>query len=98
MERRGGTEWKLASQSHLGIEVPYAMHDARTNTVWASLQHGHWGPKLARSRDAGITWQDVPTPTYPEGSELKAGVPASLKFIWVIAPGGNDEPARMYLG
>jgi photosystem II stability/assembly factor-like uncharacterized protein len=36
--------------------------------LWASLDHGHWGPKLSRSRDSGAAWEDVASVKYPAGA------------------------------
>jgi photosystem II stability/assembly factor-like uncharacterized protein len=36
--------------------------------LWASLDHGHWGPKLSRSRDSGGTWGDLASVKYPAGA------------------------------
>jgi photosystem II stability/assembly factor-like uncharacterized protein len=94
----------------VGIPVPYAMLDPRTRILWASLDHGHWGQKLARSKNLGRTWEEVSAPTYPakalvkpeqpgkRGQPAKPGKPATLKYIWTIAPGGEDEKKRLYLG
>ena len=54
--------------AHAGIPVCYAARDPRDGTLWASLDHGHWGPKLSRSRDGGTTWEDVLSLKYPEGA------------------------------
>ena len=96
--RQGATGWSLESEHHLGIPVAYAVDDQRTGDRWAALEHGHWGPKLQRSRDGGATYEEVPAPTYPDGSELKPGTPAALTHIWTVAPGGVDEPDVLYLG
>jgi len=98
---RGG--WKVAGYSHSASPVPYAFVDSRTGTLWASLDHGHWGSKLHRSGDLGRTWEEIEAPKYPKSSRMKAwseskSVPAALRYIWVIAPGGHDEPERIYLG
>jgi photosystem II stability/assembly factor-like uncharacterized protein len=53
---------------------------------------------LHRSRNGGATWEQVPTPQFPEWAELKDGVPAKLTYLWFIAPGGADQPDRVYLG
>lgn len=90
--------WKSVRTGHAGIPSPYAFVDARTNTLWASLDHGHWGQKLSRSKDLGRTWEEVPAPKYPKGAEVKAGTPATLAYIWTIAPGHADDPERIYLG
>ncbi len=106
-ERRGN-DWKLASTSFLGIPISYAMIDHRTGTLWAGQDHGHWGCKLSRSRDRGRTWEEVPAPVYPAGEVIKNSLmsmdpkapenPATLKYIWCIGPGGDDEPNRLYIG
>jgi len=48
--------------------VCYAARDPRDGTLWASLDHGHWGPKLSRSRDDGKTWDDITSLKYPKGA------------------------------
>ena len=95
---RNGADWRFKSESHDGVAVPYAVRDNRTGLTWACLDHGHWGPKLARSRDDGATWDDVPCPKYPEGAESADGSQSTLKAFWGFFPGGADEPKRIYLG
>ena len=51
-----------------------------TARLWASLDHGHWGPKLSRSRDGGATWEDVLSLKYPEGARYIVKVPADAGF------------------
>ena len=46
-------DWSIESAHFEGVPVPYAMHDPRNDTLWVSLDHGHWGGKLHRSRDPG---------------------------------------------
>ena len=60
--------WRPRPIAHPGIPVCYATRDPRDGTLWASLDHGHWGPKLSRSRDGGATWQDLTSVRYPEGA------------------------------
>jgi photosystem II stability/assembly factor-like uncharacterized protein len=96
-ERRGGS-WRHARTAHLGVPVPYAFYDSRTGLLWASLDHGHWGTKLSRSADLGSTWTEVAAPKYPADAEVKDGVPATLRYVWVMAGGGADHPSRLYLG
>jgi len=56
--RRDG-RWRAGPPGHAGISVAYAAEDPRTGTLWAALDHGHWGPKLSRSTDGGRSWADV---------------------------------------
>ncbi|MBK6742267.1 MAG: exo-alpha-sialidase [Hydrogenophilales bacterium] len=65
---RVDSTWRPRPIAHAGIPVCYAARDARDGTLWASLDHGHWGPKLSRSRDGGVTWQDLSSLKYPDGA------------------------------
>ena len=65
---RNSSRWQARPIVHQGIPVCYAARDPRDGTLWASLDHGHWGPKLSRSRDGGSTWEDVLSLKYPEGA------------------------------
>jgi len=65
---RAGSGWRPRAAAHEGIPVCYATRDPRDGTLWVSLDHGHWGPKLSRSRDAGVTWEDAPPIKYPQGA------------------------------
>lgn len=60
------TKWQPRPISHPGIPICYAARDPRDGTLWASLDHGHWGPKLSRSRDDGATWEDILSLKYPK--------------------------------
>ncbi|MGV8991226.1 MAG: WD40/YVTN/BNR-like repeat-containing protein [Thiobacillus sp.] len=65
---RSNAGWVPRPIEHPGIPVCYAARDPRDGMLWASLDHGHWGPKLSRSRDNGSTWEDVSSLKYPEGA------------------------------
>ncbi len=97
---RAGADWAIESARFEGIAVPYAMRDPRDDTLWVALDHGHWGGKLQRSRDGGATWQEVPAPKYPAGATVPPDftTPAATSYIWLIEPGGADEPQRLYVG
>jgi photosystem II stability/assembly factor-like uncharacterized protein len=95
---RNGKDWQLACEAHRAIPVSYAFTDKRTGILWAGLDHGHWGQKLHRSRDMGASWEEIPAPKYPEGEMISDDKPATLSYIWLIAPGADDQPQRLYLG
>lgn len=61
-------QWQPRAIAHAGVSVCYAARDPRDATLWASLDHGHWGPKLSRSRDHGATWEDISSLKYPTGA------------------------------
>lgn len=65
---RTNAGWRPRPIAHAGIPVCYAARDPRDGTLWASLDHGHWGPKLSRSRDGGTTWTDITSLKYPQGA------------------------------
>ena len=79
---RSNSTWIPRPIEHAGIPVCYAARDPRDGTLWASLDHGHWGPKLSRSRDSGTTWEDVLSLKYPEGA----------RYIVKYLPGPGFDP------
>jgi photosystem II stability/assembly factor-like uncharacterized protein len=91
-------KWQLENLSFEGSPVSIAYADERNNTWWAALDHGHWGVKLHRSKDRGNTWQEVAAPAYPEGEEVKDGVPAATRYIWAMTNGGNNYLSRLWIG
>lgn len=97
MLRQQAGSWTVLGHEFAGVEAEYAAQDPRDGAVWLSLQHGHWGPKLHR-KAPGQAFEALPAPAYPAGEKTSAGAEAVLENIWVVAPGGADQPGRMYLG
>jgi hypothetical protein len=104
---RGTTEWSISRVNFLGDNCTLVMHDARNGDLFAALNHGHFGVKVHRSRDAGATWQEVATPKYPEKpADYVPKIPPaegtspdwSLKLIWALSPGGAKEPDVIWCG
>jgi photosystem II stability/assembly factor-like uncharacterized protein len=100
MLSKNGADWHVESEHFQGIPVSYAMRDPRNGTLWACLEHGHWGGKLHRSKDMGKTWEEIPAPKYPENAlpRPQDNAPATTTYIWLVQPGGNDEPNKLYVG
>jgi photosystem II stability/assembly factor-like uncharacterized protein len=101
--RRGADGWALDAVHFPGIPVEYAMRDPRDGALWAGLDHGHWGPKLHRSRDDGATWEEIPPPAFPDGAQIRDAWSgrvdeAVLENLWTLMPGGADQPGRLYIG
>ena len=65
---RINSKWTSRPIKHAGIPVCYAVRDPRDGTLWACLDHGHWGPKLSSSRDEGENWVDRVSVKYPNGA------------------------------
>jgi hypothetical protein len=103
---RGARGWQVARVSFLGDNVTLTAHDPRDGALYAALNHGHFGVKLHRSRDGGVSWQPIATPAYPpkpEGYVARAPVEGAaadwaLKLVWAFAPGGTDEPGVIWCG
>jgi hypothetical protein len=104
---RGASAWSVSRANFLGDNVTLVMHDPRDGALYAALNHGHFGVKVHRSRDGGATWQETAAPKYPEKpadyvpkKTPAEGTPAdwSLKLIWSLAPGGNQQPGVLWCG
>ena len=91
-EPAGTTSYKVTRGAFIGDNVSIAMVDPRDQTWYAALDHGHFGVKLHRSEDKGVTWTEIAAPAYPPkpeghvetnmwGRERKW----SLALIWAMA-------------
>lgn len=89
--RQGGT-WTLKPPALAGQPIPYAMRDARNGAIWASIDHGHWGVKLARSKSDDGSYDEVEAPKYPEATE------AAAKYYWVLEGGHADAKEQFWIG
>jgi len=89
---RQAAGWRPRPILHAGVPVCYAARDPRDGTLWASLDHGHWGPKLSRSRNGGKTWEDISSLKYPDGARHIAQVLPTPDFD-PEAPNGTPEYA-----
>lgn len=87
---RSNSTWQPRPIQHAGIPVCYAARDPRDGTLWASLDHGHWGPKLSRSRDGGATWEDLSSVKYPAGARYIVKYLPTPDFD-PAAPAGQPE-------
>jgi len=88
----GKAGWRPRSMLHPGIPVCYAARDPRNGTMWASLDHGHWGPKLSRSGDGGKTWEEVTPVKFPQRARYIVKVLPTPDFD-PEAPKGQPEYA-----
>ena len=93
--KRARKTWQYEAVHFRGIPVSLTFTDSRNGTWWACLDHGHWGVKLHRSEDCGGSWEEVPSPQFPDGAEIKPGVPATVQYLWAMAGTGSG---RLLLG
>ena len=89
-DRNGG--WSITGRHFVGDPCNLVLHDPRDGAIYAVLTLGHFGVHIHRSDDGGLTWTEVGAPTYPEGGE------ESLKDIWALEAGGDDQPGRLWAG
>ncbi len=88
--------FRLEGPHFPGHAVYAAAYDSRSarHRLWAGIQSMHWGAELVASDDFGRTWKRSETPLvrFPDSSG------SSLKNIWQIAPGRDEEPGVLYCG
>jgi photosystem II stability/assembly factor-like uncharacterized protein len=104
---RRASGWGVSRAAFVGDNCTLVMPDHRNGDVIVPLNHGHFGTKLHRTRDNGETWSEIPAPAYPAPPEgyVPKQIPYfnrpwewSLKLIWSLVPGGNDEPGVVWCG
>jgi hypothetical protein len=89
LRRRGG-RWVVERASFLGEPVTMLLPPDAQGRMLAALSLGHFGVKLHASADAGSTWTEVTTPTYPEQPKDAAGAPWKMVLIWSLERAGGS--------
>ena len=104
---RGASKWSITKAAFVGDNVTLAIHDGRNNDLLATLNHGHFGVKMQRSRDNGESWTETPAPAYPPMPEgytppphpfTGKGIEWALKLVWGLQTGGADQPGLLWAG
>jgi hypothetical protein len=98
--------WSIVAEAFLGDNVSMMLPDPRDGSIWAALDHGHFGAKLHVSRDGGATWAEASAPAFPPKPEgyqevEPAGqrpIPWTVLRIWSLEAGGNDDPDGLWCG
>src|ERR1700742_4678610 len=96
LEAEGKAAWRIARQAFLGQPASMVMHDPRDGALYVALNLGHFGAKLHRSDDGGVTWTEVTAPAFPM-AEGKENAP-SLGMIWALEAAGADMPGVIWAG
>ena len=52
---RGPGGWKVTRLSFIGVQVPMLLPDPRDGTLYAAVEHGHFGSKIHASTNGGAT-------------------------------------------
>ncbi|MDZ4287763.1 MAG: hypothetical protein U0984_07385 [Prosthecobacter sp.] len=104
---RDASGWRIANSAFLGVQIPMLLPDPRDGTLFAAVEHGHFGSKLHASTDGGATWEERVCPAYPPKPEgvpdtinmmNQKVMPWSLEKIWSLEAGGPNEPGVLWCG
>ncbi|HEX9163974.1 MAG TPA: sialidase family protein [Thermoanaerobaculia bacterium] len=89
-------KWDAGGPYFPGSAVYATAYDGREgrHRIWAAPHSMHWGGLLRSSDDFGKTW------TNPVEANIKfpQGTGETLKQIWQVVPGREDEPDTLYCG
>jgi photosystem II stability/assembly factor-like uncharacterized protein len=104
-------KWDFDGPFFAGQEVHHVAQDPRDpKRHYAAVNNAWFGPHLYTSTNNGKKWaisekglelKGVPGKSWEvseKGMEIKETPEATLKRIWHIAPGAEDEPGFVYLG
>jgi photosystem II stability/assembly factor-like uncharacterized protein/molybdopterin converting factor small subunit len=80
---RGGP-MEVAARKFDGLDVEFAIRDARTGTYYASVTHGQHGPRVFLADDPAGDWEQSDGPAFPED------VDAAVTRTWIVQPGVED--------
>ena len=87
--QRQGQGWRIARSSFLGEPVTLLLPPDAQGRMLAALNLGHFGVKVHASDDAGATWREVNTPSYPEQPKDATGPEWKLVQIWALEAAGG---------
>lgn len=93
-----GEDWRYDGVRFRGTPVSMVMQDPRDGAIYAALDYGHFGPKLQRSDDHGVTWTEVATPAFPKADATDAAAALAVLNIWALEPAGSDMPRTIWAG
>ncbi len=85
-----GQGFEVVARAFAGEPVDFAVRDARTGRLFATVSSPFYGPKIFYADDAAGEW------TQAKGVALPAGGDAALARIWVVAAG--EEEGLLYAG
>ena len=82
--RRTAEAWRIERISFLGEPVSMVLPPQDGARMLAALNLGHFGVKLHASEDAGASWHEVATPSYPSQPDGAAGPAWKLLQLWSL--------------
>lgn len=82
--QRFGLGWRVVRVGFRGEPVTQVLPPDAQGRMLAALNLGHFGVKLHASDDAGASWHEVTTPTYPEQPAGAEGPEWKLGQVWAL--------------
>jgi hypothetical protein len=91
----------------LADNVPMFLPDARDGTIYAALNHGHFGNKFHRLDPGAAAWTECAAPAYPQRPADRPPVVTAmgnpepewkLSLIWSVESAGPDRPGGLWAG
>ena len=95
VRRSASGGWASVRESFLGSPVSMCLHDPHDGALYAALNLGHFGAKLHRSDDEGVSWTELATPSF---AGLGGDPAPSLVQIWALETGAPDEAGVLWAG
>jgi photosystem II stability/assembly factor-like uncharacterized protein len=104
---RGRSNWEIRRTWFLGDNVPMLLPDPRDGTIYAALNHGHFGNKLHRLDPGASKFTECVVPAYPpRPADRPLGVTAmgspeaewKLGLVWILESAGPDKPGELWAG
>jgi len=80
-----GAPFEIAARAFAGEAVEFAMRDPRSGRYFAATTNAFYGPKIWLTDDPAGEWQEAEGVALPEDGD------DSLKRIWAIVPGEEDN-------
>jgi hypothetical protein len=107
--RRSVAGWRIQRTSFLGEPVSTVLPPQADGRMLAALNLGHFGVKMHASDDAGASWHEVATPSYPRQPQATQGPAWKLVLVWSLEaahgsvwagtlPGGDSSAPRTSVG
>jgi len=90
LEGEPGAEFEIKARAFAGEPVEYAMRDARSGRLFATMTSPFYGPKIFYTDDPNGEWEQA------AGVELPEGGDKALERIWTIVPA--EEDGKLYAG
>ncbi len=101
-ERSTGGVWQITSHHFAGEPVSQVLADPRDGVWYAALRLGHFGLKMKKSVDRGVSWVDIPAPAFPKKPEhgiwADDATPWTVDLVWSLAAGSAAQPGALWAG